>query len=61
MMTYTVQQLKKGEGLSSQRPMQVFSYDGGKTWKTAELSESVKGNPTDHYTIPAGGTWKDRQ
>lgn len=59
--TYTTEQLKRGEGLYADQATQIASYDGGKTWYTASLSENFRGNPTHHYTIPAGGTWRDRQ
>ena len=57
--TYTTEQLERGEGLSSSRPMLAISYDDGKTWCTAEIGDSVKGDPTDVCTVPPSG-WENR-
>jgi hypothetical protein len=57
-MTYTVDQLYRGEGLSSVRPMLAWTYDGER-WHTGEVSESICGDPIQVYTVPVTG-WQDR-
>jgi hypothetical protein len=55
-------QLKNGEGLSSDRPMKAFTYDG-KNWHTCELNEIIKGEPVEVVTVPppSRGGWNERQ
>lgn len=59
-MIYTIEQLQSGEGLYVNRPTKAFSYDGGKTWHTCELSDIIRGEPTDVYTVPLRGGWDCR-
>ena len=62
MKTYTVNQLDRGEGLASDRPLKAFTYDG-KNWHTCELQESIGGEPIEVVTVPptTKGGWKCRE
>lgn len=61
MKGYTEEQLQAGEGLSCQRSMKAFTYDG-KVWHTCELNESVKGDPIEVVAVPPAskGGWSRR-
>jgi hypothetical protein len=61
MRTYAIEELERGEGLSSERPMKAFSYDG-EAWHTCELSELIRGEPNEVFTVPptSRGGWEKR-
>ena len=59
MTTYTREEIERGNGCSTSRPVKAFSYDGGLTWHTCEVTDSICGDPTDVVTIPRGGTLSD--
>lgn len=58
---YTEEQLDSGEGLSSDRPMKAFTYDGI-NWQTCEMQERIGGEPIDVVTVPPTekGGWECR-